>query len=105
MGRRARIALFAVLFGLAAAGAALISPGDRDTSESEGERGAPGPPRVVRDRGPAGREGSRAGEGAPVRAVLEASRAGRAEARPIVDRFLDAYLDYELGQLSGRVRA
>src|SRR5918995_3145030 len=113
MGRRARIALFCVLFGLAAAGALLITlTAERDGREPSGEvsneavadRPPPAPTPGLREASGAHREDQGVGEVPPAVAVLEASRAGRAEVRPIVDRFLAAYLDYELGRLSGEVR-
>jgi hypothetical protein len=114
MGRRPRIALFAVLFGLAVAGALLIAlTAERDGRERSGdvsneavsERPPPRPAPGLRETSGAHREDRGVGEVPAAIAVLKASRAGRAEARPIVDRFLHAYLDYELGRLTAAVRA
>lgn len=112
MERRARLALFAVLFAIVAAGALLIALTDRppdQVTDEAGRSGAgvkPEPGRVPRHRRASGARGEDrgAGEARPTVAVIEASRAGRGEARPVVERFLRAYLDYEVGDLDGGVR-
>jgi hypothetical protein len=112
MERRRRIALFAVLFALAAIGAVLISHGARSPQEAPGGDVAPllmtvpAPepgPVPGRARG-SRREDREPGEEPPTLAVIEASRAGRSEALPVVERFLGAYLDYEVGRLGAGVR-
>ena len=46
-----------------------------------------------------------AGEVAPAVEVVEASRTGRDEARPVVERFLAAFGHYEVGRVDAGVRA
>lgn len=113
MERRARIALFAVLSAIAAVLIAVIVSSKQEPPSSPTPVGkvAPAPsaePRPapgLREASGAHREDHGVGETPPALAVIEASRAGRAEAEPVVDRFLSAFGDYELGRLTPEVRA
>jgi hypothetical protein len=112
MERRRRIVLFGVLCGVVAFGAFVITVGDRSREEEPGGFRDPAPaghPALElppKPRPPNGSRGEdRATEEAPpTLAVIDASRAGRAEVRPTVDGFLRAYLDYEVGQTGRRIR-
>lgn len=115
MPRRGRIAIFCALAALGLAGALLITltddppPAETPTTATEAsapDRAEPTPTTApgLREASGAHREDHGVGEVPPAVKVVEASRAGRPEVSPVVDRFLAAFSAYELGRFDSEVR-